>query len=367
MKKPILTAAILAGISSAAFASAFTSGDIVVYETESSSTLSSAATAVDLSEFSTTGSLVESLAMPTADSGTTHSLTDSGSAGSDGLLTLSPNGEYLTLAGYDASVGTTGVVSGGGNVTIGIVDGNGDINTSTSLSGLGTNNTRSAITTDGTSIWLAGSVSGNGVDYTTVGSTTATELSGSNSEEVQIFDNQLYVSSEKSFQIATLGSGLPTSGLQTETGLSGFGKATGDFYQFFMTNLGGGSAPDTLYVADSSSGIEKWSLEAGVWKETGDIAFSGATGLTGTDDDGTVELFVTSSSKLDSLTDTSGFEGTLDGSLDNLVTLSGGDDQFKGVAFAPTVAAVPEPSTWAGLLCGVVGLAGLRFRRGRKA
>ena len=81
----------------------FTPGDLVVYRVGTGSgALGSTATAVFLDEYSPTGTLVQSIAASTADSGSTHILTAGGTATSEGELNLSPNGQFLTLTGYDA-------------------------------------------------------------------------------------------------------------------------------------------------------------------------------------------------------------------------------------------------------------------------
>lgn len=84
---------------------AFTPGDLVIYRVGTGATsLSSAATAVFLDEYTATRVLVQSIALPTADSGSNQTLTASGTATSEGLLTLSADGRYLELTGYNAAV-----------------------------------------------------------------------------------------------------------------------------------------------------------------------------------------------------------------------------------------------------------------------
>jgi hypothetical protein len=78
--------------------------------------LSSSGTPVYLDEYSPSGTLLGSIAMPTAPvtppaDGANGAPVASGSAGSEGLLTLSPDGTTLSLTGYDAAVGTTKVAS----------------------------------------------------------------------------------------------------------------------------------------------------------------------------------------------------------------------------------------------------------------
>ena len=98
--------------------------------------LTNAATAVFLDEYTPAGALVQSIAMPTAVVGSNRILTGSGTATSEGLLTLSTDGQYLVLAGYDAVVGTAGVAntaSAAFNRVIGRVDGAATIDTTTAL------------------------------------------------------------------------------------------------------------------------------------------------------------------------------------------------------------------------------------------
>ncbi len=94
--------------------------------------------------------------------GSNRILTGSGTATSEGLLTLSSNGQYLVLAGYDAAVGTAGVAntaSAAVNRVIGRVDAAATIDTTTALTDAysgtaGTaGNPRGAVSTDGMNFW----------------------------------------------------------------------------------------------------------------------------------------------------------------------------------------------------------------------
>lgn len=86
---------------------AFTPGNLVIYRVgDGGATLISAAAPVFLDEYTPDGAWVQSIPMPTAVSGSNRRLVSSGSATSEGYLTLSTDTNYLVLTGYDADVGT---------------------------------------------------------------------------------------------------------------------------------------------------------------------------------------------------------------------------------------------------------------------
>lgn len=99
----------------------FTPGDIIVYRVGDSTSPAgtSAATPVFLDEYTPTGTLVQSTALPSTNA-TGLALTDSGKASSGGLLSLSPDGSQIALFGYDVNSGTAGA-TGSATETIGIV------------------------------------------------------------------------------------------------------------------------------------------------------------------------------------------------------------------------------------------------------
>jgi hypothetical protein len=381
---------VLAVTTTPAFAipSEFTPGDLVVYETLGTS---HAAQEVDLVDYSvsstpvtgtTTATPGYSVSLPIADSGTTHALTESGSALNDGELTLSADGQDLEATGYDAVPGYMGGVSITGTTvprTVAIVSQTGVVDTTTSLSDTTTEgqNFRSATQVVGGSagkgiIWTGG---GAGVGITGDGATSDTYLKSDKVHEVQVFNGNLYESTATG--INQVGSGLPTAGTPTDTDLLGGtgGTVPANFGpdQFAFVNLGTGAGPDTLYVADGSNGatagepncVEKYSLESSVWTATGSICdpTSAETGTFPTSSGVNVpwlpvglaadvtlnasgqkvaNIFVTGATTetaanntvLAGFTDSSGYEGTLSGTFTQLATAPTGDD-FKGLAFAP--------------------------------
>lgn len=328
----------------------FTPGDLVVYRVGDGGSLSAAAAPVFLDEYTPAGTLVQSVALPTAASGTNKPLLASGSASSEGGLTLSADGRYLMATGYDTSVGTSGVSSSSASSiprTVARVDADDNVDTSTALTDFADgNNPRSATSSDGIHIWVGGAA--GGVRSTTLGASTSTSVTSSTDKNVRVvsvFDGQLYASADPTkagVTIGTVGSGLPTSGSANVANLN-FSSPPAEPYSYSFLTLGSGTAPDTLYVADNSaSAIEKYNLIGGTWTSEGTVAVPGVTGLTANDDDGTVVLFATSSGgegttgTLYEATDSSGLDGTLSGSAEVLASTS--SEAFRGVAFAPGTA-----------------------------
>ncbi|MGA3170439.1 MAG: PEP-CTERM sorting domain-containing protein [Chthoniobacteraceae bacterium] len=373
MRTVLFTFISIAVLSASALATDFTPGDIVVDRVGTGTVLTTnVSAAVFLDEYSTSGgSPVASFALPTAANGSENPYTQDGTASSEGQLTLSPNGEFLTLFGYDAAPGVASISSSDIPRTVAIIDASGDIDTTTALSDAAQgNNPRSAITTDGNSIWVAGAT--GGIRYTTDGSTTSTELNSTdtNFEELQIADGQLYASSQSASTegVFTIGTGLPATAGQTITLLPGLTVASPtNLYSFFLADIDS-SSPNTLYIADTSTSkaIQKFSLVSGSWVAEGDISISGnVTGITGEVDGDDVDIFTTSPTKLYSLTDTSGADATINGTPTTLATAAA-NESFLGVSFAPVAAAVPEPNSLAALGLGAVLLiaGSRRIRRG---
>ena len=329
-------------------AAGFTAGNIVVYRVgDGTASLTNAATAVFLDEYTPAGVLVQTIALPTSASGANKRLTASGTATSEGLLTRSVDGQYLLLTGYDAAPATASITTSSAstiNRVIARVDSSGVVNTTTALSDGSTgSNPRSATSTDGTNLWMTGGA--GGPRYTTLGSTTSTQVSATttNLRQTNIFGGQLYVSSMSgTVRLATVGSGTPTTSGQTITNLPGFPTSTGSPYGFFFADLDGAVAGvDTVYVADDSSianggGVQKYSLVSGTWTAKGTISSaSGLRGITGIVSGSSVTLYVTGSGGIFTLTDASGYNANITGTLTTVVTV-GSNRAFRGVALAPS-------------------------------
>src|SRR5262245_33712502 len=348
---------------------AFTSGNIVIYRVGSGSgSLINTGNPVFLDEYTPTGTLVQSIALPTTASGANSPLIASGTATSEGLLTRSADGHFLLLTGYGT---TTGGGSSLANTTsasvprvIGRVDANGTIDTTTALTdGADGNNPRGAASRNGTDFWFTGGT--GGVRYVAYDGDAATDTSlqlsttVTNLRAVEIFNGQLYVSdsSGSAVRLGTVGSGTPTTSGQTITNLPGF-PTSGSPYAFFFADLTATVAGvDTLYVAsDDAAALTKYSLVGGTWVSNGTVGvdaddYRSLTATVGGDGDD-VTLYATrkggsgaaGGGELVKLTDTTGYNGAFSGTPTLLATAPN-QEAFRGVALTPEAATDTTPPT----------------------
>jgi autotransporter passenger strand-loop-strand repeat protein len=333
--------------------SAYTPGDLVlsIYGDGADTgtyTLDQAAPIV-LQEITTAGSIVSQLVLPqttTVVNGITeYAVSGEYQSASEGLLTLSVNGQSLVIMGYgvqatafDASnamtvYGTTalGQTTSLSNSTVTAVPRvvadvgyNATIDTSTALYNVfNTNNPRSVATVNGTSFDISGQ--GNGTDGTEGvfvaedGASSATPIYNTltDTRDVEIINGELYVSIDSKLNggggIYNFGSTLPTSATapiplqgighsivlsagQGNTINNSSGSVNLSPEQYFLADA------DTLYVADGGDpkegglgdgGLQKWNFDASTnsWvldytlsdglNLVPDTAADGTTGLVG--------------------------------------------------------------------------------------
>ena len=333
---------------------------IVVRSGDGSATLSSASTAMFLDEYdrSTAAQLgpIQTVTMP---------ITISGSATSEGFLTQSADGRYLIAMGYGVAPGTLTVANTAGNVVPRVVASialDETIDATTALTdtywgGAGAGNPRSAVSTDGSVFWTAGTgeMTGNrGVCFTVLGGTTSTQLATAptNCRVAGMFNDQLFVSTASSgFNgVSTVGTGLPTTAGQTVALLNGFSPPVGtpSPYDYWFADA------QTLYVADdraiaSGGGIQKWTESGGLWTLQYTInPGTGCRGLSGIKDLSGTWLYATttqsSANRLVSALDV-GVSSTF-----TILATAPASTAFRGVRFVRqpynvTVSGVPCPSS----------------------
>lgn len=355
---------------------AFTFGNVVALRVgDGTNPLDTSAARVFLDEYTPSGILVQSIAVPTSAAGGNRALTLTGSEALEGALSLSANGQFLTLAGYDAAPGTAGVAataSSSVNRVVGRVSADGTINTTTVMTDAYTGGTtpgvRSAATDDGSRFWVGGQgVSGlGGVRYVTLGNTGASTPLGmlpqnqpNNSRDVAIYGGQLYVSLKTGqvtrTGVATVGTGLPTTSNQPTILLPNLSGADNALAYALVDRSASVPGVDTLYVADQVSGLLKYSFDGTSWTARGSLSGS-LVGLSAVVSGSSVELYATSGTaagnSLVKVTDAAAFNATLGGSFSTLAT-AGSNRAFRGVAFAPalagpvnvqpTLTAIPNP------------------------
>ena len=357
-------------------AAPFTAGNLAIYRSDVIAGSDSPA-AVFIDEYTPAGGLVQSLALPTAASGTQRALISQDDAELEGMLNRSTDGQYLLLSGYDHNIldpipgSTTLAQSNAMDVprSFGRIDAAGNIDTSTSYNDSGTGSPRSVISQDGLSLYVSqGSVSSDttpdgGIRLTTFGSAGASTLVSNmattemgdvisaDTRGIGFFDDQLFVSSATT-NLNGLLSVDTVEGKMTGLDAIPGGNSSANTVQFFLADLSQDEAGvDTAYVTDSRNqagggGLRKYSLFEGSWTATGAIAgmqpagepaVSNLRGLTGVVNGSTVTLYGTRTSggggQLLSFTDSSGYNGTLTGTADLLTTATG--KFFRGVAFVP--------------------------------
>jgi hypothetical protein len=299
------------------------------------------------------------VSLPTAATGTTEPFTIGGTAVSEGDLNTSPNGLYLTMAGYQAAPGVVSVdTSTTVTRAVARIDADGNVVTTAIPGAFLGGDPRSAVTVDGSEYWVSGtsatSLTSGGIwylpsDSQLVQMPTSTLLA--NARLLRIAGGQLYGdSSQDPPYLFTVGNGLPTTPTaSTLTTLAGFPSsgATPSPYSFVFFDLNP-SIPglDTLYIADDSSGtggLEKWVLSSGgSWSTIWSILTNGTAirGLAGYVTGDTVTLMASSASSLgnrDGLAVIVDPAGSTNSSMTTVTVVAAAavGSTFRGVAIPP--------------------------------
>ena len=326
---------------------------VVVRVGDGSAALTNGSTAVFLEEHNAvTGALVSTTALPTAANGAQYPLTMSGTATSEGELSLSDDGHFLSLAGYGVAPGTAAVSSTSAATVPRIVarlDATGTVDTSTSLgTAYDGNSVRGATSADGTGFWTAGNGTGanGGVQYQSLGVTAQPVqvlAAPANVRTVGIFGGQLYGTSGSAgfVDVFSIGTGAPTAAGATQTPLTPVATGASP-YGFAVFDLNASVAgADTVYVADDRSpanggGVQKYTFDGTTWTLAATFNAgigSGVRGVTGILLGSAVYLVVStdeSPARLVSFTD----DGSPTPTAFPLVTAAA-NTVFRGVSFAP--------------------------------
>lgn len=328
-------------------AQSFGAGNIVVVRIGTGSPMTAGtAQPVFLDEFDPCGNLVRSIPMPVTTSGSNKRLTlpPASVDFSEGYISLSEDGQYLALGGYDAAPGTASVTSSTSaavNRIVGIIDASANVNTGTAFSNrFSTVSIRSAVT-DGSNVWAAG---GNGgIVYATTGSTGTSNvlLTNTTGRCLNIHDGQLYASSTAtSLRMSRVGNGLPTTASQTMTNLPGYPNTGGSPFQFFMARLNGSDTVNVLYLTDNNQ-LKKYSLVSGSWVANGVIGVTGDKyrGLTGMVSGSDVILYALrrndAGGEIIQYTDNTGHNGNFASLAPLIIVQADSNKIFRDLSMAP--------------------------------
>ncbi|HXI55039.1 MAG TPA: esterase-like activity of phytase family protein, partial [Polyangia bacterium] len=277
--------------------------------------LSSAAAALFIEERRLDGSLVGTIPLPVAASGANQPFTQSGSASSEGGLSLSGDGRYLITAGYAAVPGTAAVAGLATSVvkrTVARIDAAGNVDTSTTLAtAFNANNVRGATSADGTGFWVGGAGGATGgVWFVPIGTSGGVQVTSTlnNVRWLHVIGGKLYGTSNVAgtANVFIVGTGLPTLVGQTAKALAGMPTNNNPSpFSFALFDLAPGGDPltdgmDTLYVADdraagaTTGGVQKWTWTGATWAQTATLNVTptpiGFRGLAGSAVGGKVTL-----------------------------------------------------------------------------
>jgi hypothetical protein len=246
----------------------FTQGNVVVLQAgDGSAAVSNTSAAVFLKEYNTTTagqSAVSSVTIPATGAGR---LTISGTAASEGYLTLSTDSTKLIFVGYDTAAGQAVTNSTSANInrvidTIGALAVPGRV-LATSVQYSSTN-FRSAVRSNVENYWGSGGNTGT-YYFGTTATPVAIQASPANTRMLSSFNGNLYFSTGSS----TLGiykiSGLPTIATAATSIIA---TGTGSSPYAFAVN----PSETVVYVADDrtngNGGIQKWVYSGGAWGTT---------------------------------------------------------------------------------------------------
>jgi hypothetical protein len=362
--KAVIAAVIAAGSLATASAAPLTSGNLLIYRVgDGSAALGTTAAPVYLDEYTTTGTLVQSIWMGAAFSAVGNSYTE-------GVLSLSQDRSSAVFTGYNKAPGGTSPAADTYSTTARMI-GSLDLKTGavltyglTSDGGSTTANAiRSATSRDGHSAFWVGTA--GRVGYVASPAATGngtTQIDPRNSRQVLLSGDQLFASNGSGSTTAKVQSygNLPTSATTAAPVLPTISTdVVNGFALFDLSDAIAGD--DTMYVINQyTSDLVKYSYDGSIWTAKGTIDTAGgnnSVNVTGVEQqDGSVSLFLAGTAGLKSVTDASGYDGTLSGSLTTIIA-SPVNEGFRGIAY------IPEPSSLSLLGLGVFGWAVARRAR----
>lgn len=282
----------------------------------------------------------------------------------DGALSLSPNGEYLTFAGYNAIVGHSGPASvttnpaTEGNIqrSVAIVNAAGSV-TLKNIFVPGAVAIRTAVALD-TNLWVAG-----GNSFTVrwlnlnnpVANTQVAPVNPYSGNNLHIFKGKIYCSNSSTSGTSVTGlyvidSLYNTAKSATKLNLPGEGSAPNGFVLFDTNNDGN---PDLLYLADESVGLQKFSFDGTNWSARGVYAVPAGSsskllrGLAGyyNEENNTYVVYGNTNTSVIEFVDNAVPAAPMEISSRILVASAGTNYVFRGISFTPGSTILPVKLT----------------------
>jgi len=289
----------------------------------------------------------------------------------EGQLSLSSDGRYLTLTGYEGAIGSTAATYQANDKIVTRIANNAVADFSTRISVVTFNQTiRSTLTENSSLFYIAGSsvspASANSTRFLSYGApvtTTATTAFITDMRSLKIFKDQVYCA--RGNTVATLTPNPASGNYATKTDLPGVSLVGHNFQSFAFLDIDAtfsylNTGYDVLYCADQTLGLLKFFWNGTSWLYAGAFNPTSATGVTGGLQDitarvngaGNPELYVVkgaaSNNNIIAITDGSGRMGNIGIALPSAVNVvaAGTNYMFRGLAFTP--ARFTQTFTWTG-------------------
>lgn len=305
-----------------------------------------------LDEYTKTGTFVQSIAI----TGTgAAGLQLSGTATSEGALSLAGNGQSLVFAGYNpGATGFTGTGSLSSRTAaqapraFGSVDLNGTYAFGSTFAGnYSGGNVRGASSNGTGDTWGTGSNTGTVLVNAANPTGLVIQNAVTNTRVTNVVDGNLYFSTGSGSSRGILGfTGTPTSATAATSIISTGGS--GDAYDFAFSP-GPLQAGSYAYIADASSGVQRWDFNGTTWSNSRTFTATG-NGLTGLAVDFTTNtIFATGPSAIWTAIDAGS-----GGAMTSLVSAPSGT-AFRGIEVMP----VPEPQAF--VLTGIAAIPAVAF------
>ncbi|MBO0359201.1 T9SS type A sorting domain-containing protein [Hymenobacter sp. BT186] len=349
----------------------FGPGNLAVVRYGSTTTSQSGTLPIFLDEYTTSGTLVRSIPLPTAGRGANFGIVGSLRTGNgDGPIGVSPDRSKIALAGFNLGVGNTNPNGSTAARVVAVLDAQGNVDTHTAFSDGGGQPLRSALVTT-TGAYIAYGANNLGLRYQPIRPAVASATARTSTEifktispkKLTTFDNDLYFSSSTTTSAKVMKlAGMPTTAT-APAALPGVPLPTATsqpsgMVLFDMDPTVPG--PDLLYYIDEISApvLNKYSFNGTTWTSRGSFVISSLTDntvrdLTGSLVKGVPTLFAVTYTSLAKFTDAAGYTSPLAATQTTLLNAATttGTYAYRGVSFAPgtqdtLVARVPQTITF---------------------